>query len=159
MPTIRPSALTHVTTVQVGDIFLIDGPTGFRALAASAVVDGTAWTAYTPSSAFNVPGTSVMGPAAGRWKQIGKVVHFSVDAAVTTVGTASGAWIIGLPVAANGSNLIVGASGKEVQTLGALLAIQGASTTSCSVVKYDNTSLVAGGNGTRIQFNGTYEAA
>ncbi|SIO53833.1 hypothetical protein SAMN05443247_07624 [Bradyrhizobium erythrophlei] len=218
----RPKDAPAATAVAAGDTFLIDGATGVRALAATAVpsvlpgkvvtvnnsltlagTDGTtmtfpttsasvartdagqtftgtqafgaltattlngaaldnlAWTAYTPSSAFATPGTSVMATAAGRWKQIGKTVHFSVDATVTTVGTGTGSWVIGLPTASSASNPIIGASGKEVITLGVLLAIQavGSPATTCTVLKYDNTSLAAGGNGTRVQFNGTYEAA
>lgn len=124
-----------------------------------ASLTDTAWTTYVPTSAFSTPGTSVMATASGRWKQIGKVVHFTVDATVTTIGTGTGNWLIGLPTATNASNLIVGASGREVATLGVLLAISGNTTTTCIVSKYDNTTLATGGNGTRINFAGSFEAA
>lgn len=124
-----------------------------------AALDNLAWTAYTPSSAFSTPGTSVMGAAAGRWKQIGKVVVFSADCTVTTVGTASGNWIVGLPTAAQSASTPVGATGKEVITTGALLAIQGVSATTVACNKFDNTSIALMGNGSRIIFVGTYESA
>lgn len=123
-----------------------------------AAIDNLAWTTYTPSSAFQTPGTSVMGASLGRFKQMGKTVWFSVDCTVTTVGTATGAWFIGLPVTAGGPGTVVGASGKEVITLGVLLSVGGGATT-ITVQKFDNTSLTAGGNGTRVQIGGTFEAA
>jgi hypothetical protein len=134
--------LTAVTTATIAPLV-------------SSLTD-VAWVAYTPSSALSTPGTSVMGTPNGHWKQIGKTVFFSIDAAITTVGTGTGSWLLGLPTASTAPN-IVGASGKEVATLGALLSIQGNTTTTISVLKYDNTSLALGGNGTRVQLLGTYE--
>lgn len=121
-------------------------------------LDNTAWTTYTPTSAFGTPGTSVMGTAIGRWKQIGKTVFFSADCTVTTVGTGTGNWNVGLPTATQ-AGIVVGASGKEVATLGVMLGVKGATTLSVDVTKYDNTSIALGGNGSRIIFLGTYEAA
>lgn len=125
-----------------------------------ATLDNTAWTTYTPTSSFTTPGTSVMGSAAGRYKQIGKVVFFSVDCTVTTAGTANGSWAVGLPVAAS----VVGATwpcvaGRESATLGVLLAVSQGSSTTINCVQYNNTSLALGGNGTRIFVGGSYEAA
>lgn len=162
--TIRPKDLPVVTAPTAADKVTLDGATT-RSIAVEDLVGGIGidkgWTTYTPTSAFSTPGTSVMGAVSGRWKKLGKTVFFSVDAIVTTVGTASGNWVIGLPTATNATSLgqTVGATGKEVITTGALLAIQGGSTTTVNVNKYDNTSLALAGNGSRIIFAGFYEAA
>lgn len=148
------ASASHQFLTQIGT----DGSVLQAQPAVSDITD-VAWTAYTPTSAFSTPGTSVMGAASGRWKQVGKVVFFTADCTCTTVGTGTGQWVVGLPTAASASNTTVFASGKEVITLGSLLALQGASTTTINAVKYDNTSLALGGNGTRIIFGGAYEAA
>lgn len=122
-----------------------------------ANLSDSSWSTYTPSSAFATPGTSVMGAAAGRFKQIGKVMHFTVDCTVTTVGTGTGAWLIGLPSAANASAQAIGATGKEVITTGKLLSVQLFSTTTLSANNFDNTSVATGGNGSRVQIAGFYE--
>lgn len=119
---------------------------------------GSVWTAYTPSSALSTPGTSVMATALGRWKSIGKTIFFAIDATITTVGTGTGMWVLGLPVAAT-TFQIIPASGRELVTLGAALAISSASASTVHCAKYDNTSLAAGGNGTRVMIGGVYEAA
>lgn len=122
-------------------------------------LDNNAWTTYTPTSAWSTPGTSVMGASNGRFKQIGKLVWFTADCTCTTVGTGTGSWNVGLPTASFSSSFIPVVTGKEVITLGVLVAVGGLTTTVISVNKFDNTSLALGGNGTRINIGGFYEAA
>lgn len=163
LPAVRMPALTGDVTSTVGTVAttLAAGSasnlnSGTLAVARGGV-DQTAWTAYTPTCVFSTPGTSVIGTVVGRWKQIGKIIFFVADCTIGTVGTGTGNLVVGLPATNNGLNGIVAASGKEVITQGWLLAI-GGGTTTVNVLKYDNASLATGGNGTRAQISGTYEA-
>lgn len=130
--------------------------------AAVAVLQGqmatiqAAWTAWTPTYAGSTSGTPVVTTTSARFQQIGKTVHFHLDATITNVGTAVGNFMtFTLPAAplTPGSQI---AMGREIATAGLVVAAQG-------VGPLTIVGEGAGGTNTlvvnyRFVINGTYEA-
>lgn len=117
-------------------------------------VDQAAWTAYTPAVSASA-GTFTTVSAAGRYKQIGKTVFFSVAVTITVNGTAATAVVVGLPVTAQNANFTF--AGRENAVTGSLLVSWMGSTTTMLIQKYDGTYL--GANGYLLVVSGSYEAA
>lgn len=149
------------------DLAVADGGTGassapaartnLGAQAASADLDAvsTAWTAYTPTLTAGA-GTFTTASAAGRYKQLGKTVLFSITVTITTNGTAAG--FIGVTLPANSAAKEQAATGRENAAAGFVCGgVIGASTSQLLLTKYDNT--YPGGNGYSITMQGVYETA
>lgn len=64
---------------------------------------GAAWTGYTPTVTAGA-GTPTTVTATGKYKKIGRVVHFQHKVTVTDKGTASGAMIVTLPFTSDAAN-------------------------------------------------------
>jgi hypothetical protein len=116
---------------------------------------GTAWSTWTPTVTPS-SGTFTAVSAAGRYKQLGKTVFFSVLVSITTNGTAAGNWSFTVPVAAN-TAMTQTAAGKETAVAGSVASAQFVNGTTMAVVRYDNGYL--GGNGYKVVVSGVYEAA
>jgi hypothetical protein len=123
-----------------------------------------AWSTWTPTFSMTTTSTtpitaSVSGTGA-QYKTVGKTVLFTLDATITNVGSGNnGAFQATLPVPlANASGIVVG-SGREVITLGVLLSLANGSSNQVNIVQYNNTSLISGGNGTRVNCGGFYQSS
>jgi hypothetical protein len=83
---------------------------GDRALTSD--FSNTAWTAYTPTITADGGGFSLgNGTASGRYKQLGKTVHFYAKLVYgSTTSPGSGHWNFSLPVTAYSSNYTFSAS-------------------------------------------------
>jgi hypothetical protein len=93
---------TSWTFSLAGDV----GTTGDTGPTGAGASDLTAWTSYTPTWTSDSSTPSIgNGSLAGRYKQIGKTVFFSMKLTYgsTTTGGA-GAWMFGLPVTAYDAN-------------------------------------------------------
>jgi hypothetical protein len=124
-----------------------------------ATIDENAWTTYTPTLTSG-GGTITTSTGAGRYRRLfGRTMQVAVRATLTTIGTATGALIITLPV--NASTTIPAGilTGREVATTGNGVAgtIQSSTTVNCLFV--DSVSVFTGGNGTIVDAMITYEAA
>lgn len=116
---------------------------------------GDPWTAWTPTvTAQTGTFTSVSG--SGRYISAGKLVIWSASITITTVGTASGAVVLPLPVTASAINLHVGTGRENTSTGNALLAYTN-TTSAAYILTYNNTSAI--GAGRTLILAGTYEAA
>jgi parallel beta-helix repeat protein len=71
---------------------------------------GDAWTAYTPTIAALAGSITTLGTVSGRYLQVGKLLHVSVNVAITNIGTASGGLSITLPsgLTCNGAQVLAG---------------------------------------------------
>jgi len=142
--------------------------------AATAVgVDLDAWTAYTPTWGASVNPSIGNGTIVGRYKQIGKVVHFTIKlTAGSTTSFGAGTWVLYLPITAQSStyqfvgNVLDSSTGDRYQAIGAG-DIQG-DTSYFSVLVNSTTAsspLITTGNpmswasGDTLTISGTYEAA
>lgn len=124
---------------------------------ANILTDTGAWTAYTPSYS-PITGTFTSATASGRYKQIGKTVHFRVKFTITTLGTASTAAVdLTLPVTAQADGFVF--IGREnavtgnfflARILSGFLRINGTD---------DSASTYPAGNGYVLDVSGSYEAA
>jgi hypothetical protein len=126
---------------------LIDG-------VASIAAAQTAWTAYTPTVSAST-GSITSASATGRYKQIGKTVHFNLTVSITTNGTGADAVRATLPVTAQAANSSFG-SGRNAST-GALLQWANADTTRAFI--FNNNGTYPGADGASLSISGTYEAA
>lgn len=131
--------------------------------AAIAAFSG-AWAAWSPTFTMStVGGTPITAATSGtgaRYVQVGKMVVASLDATISNIGVGNnGAFIFSLPVTAFNASSPVGGSGVEVSTVGKFVTVQLQDTTHATTKFYDNTSLLTGGNGTRVQLMAIYEAA
>jgi hypothetical protein len=99
-------------------------------------------TTYTPTvTASSGSPTSVT--ASGNYSQSGKYVVLNVNILVNTVGTASGAIVFTLPIAAKTGSFIALGLAQEVASSGAagnILLFPSGSTTTANIRKYDFTS-------------------
>lgn len=115
------------------------------------------WTNYTPGIAAGA-GSFTSASATGRYKIIeGKTVVGKINATVATVGTGNGL-ILTLPLTAQSTSGVV-AVGREDALTGAMCIGKLISTTQIAINSYNNTNIVAGGNGSNILLEFTYEMA
>lgn len=113
--------------------------------AAVAAVTPTVMTTYTPTVTAG-SGTFTTTSATGRFYTIGKLVFFEATVTITTVGTAGGAVIVGLPATTNASGGVTSFAGHETAINGKMLtAISSASTSVMAVTNYDATAAIGAG--------------
>lgn len=128
-----------------GDISALQGQTsGYE----------SAWTTFSPTVTPQ-SGTFTSASASGAYKVIGKLVHFSVTITITTVGTATGAMSIALPVGT--AARIAAVPAIETVTTGRIGygRILSGGTTIVSILQYDNASWI--GAGATVTLTGIYE--
>lgn len=144
----------------------------------AAVSDlATAWAAYVPTWTASVTNPTLgNGTAQGRYKQVGKIVHFVLEivgGSTTTFG--SGTYSFGLPVACVYTGGWVGAPVGSAYALASTTQMQGVAqcvtaTTVQATVTVDAAGVFGGvvqlgsatagwGSGAPIRLAGTYEAA
>lgn len=167
LPAARMPALTGDVTTTVGTVAttLAAGSasnlnSGTLAVARGGV-DQTAYSTWSPTfSTTTVGGTPITASTSGtaaRFKQIGKIVYFSLDFQITNVGVGnSGQVTFTLPVTAFNASYVLTATGKEVINTSKLLAIASQSTTTGGLILYDGTTAITVNN--RFNFGGFYEA-
>jgi hypothetical protein len=112
-----------------------------------------AWTAFTPTISAS-SGTFTTVSASGTYAHLGKIIVFQMTITMTTIGTAAGTLRATLPTTANN---IATFSGRENAVTG--LMVQGnvsPASNTLSILKADNTSIIASGNVIRI--SGFYES-
>jgi hypothetical protein len=122
----------------------------------SGTIFGAGWLAYTPTVTA-ATGTLTSASGTGRYRVIGKTVHFQLAATITTNGTGAGSINATLPVA-NTASAIGIAAGREDGVTGK--ALQGKIPASSSVMStflYDGT--YPGANGAVCIVSGIYEMA
>jgi hypothetical protein len=112
-----------------------------------------AWSTYTPTFSAQ-SGSITTATASGRYKVIGKTVHFMAQLAITTNGTGATAIILSLPVTALEASF--GFSG--VTTTGGQVLLGWTSDTSHVTIETP-TSGYPGGNGVTLVISGIYESA
>ncbi len=113
----------------------------------------SAWTAFTPT--VNTQAGSSTVTAAGRYKLIGKTVHFNVNLTITAAGTGTGYIEVTIPPAGvplSGSNFVV-SENLITGLIGWVRLV--ASGTKFRLLKYDNSTYIATNH--VLYFNGTYE--
>lgn len=148
-------ALTIVRAQEgtTGLQFEIGDQLDIEVTAASLTAVEAAWTAFSPTIIAG-SGTFTAVAGAGRYRQVGKTVNFTIIVTVTTQGTAA-TWIdYTLPVTAQAATgAVVGVeTSANVPMLGRIF-----STTHGYIWRYDG--VFVGASGTTIQVSGTYEAA
>lgn len=138
-----------LTTGVTGTLPVANGGTGET---------GTAWTSYTPTVTASA-GTFTTVSATGKYKKIGRVVHYNIKVTITTVGTASGQVWATLPFTAESASTIfpVGV-GYESAATGIFLAgfIPWYAPTQVYITKLDGTSAIVAGY--VLNMCGTYES-
>lgn len=153
---------TNTAAIATNTTNIATNTTNIATNTASIAAINAAWTAWTPTFSMTTTGGTLISTSTNlaRYMQIGKTVFFQVDMVISSVGVGnSGSLLFTLPATMQSSVGVIGATGKEVITLGKLLSVQRNDTTHGAVLVYDNTSLITGGNGTRPCFAGMYEAA
>lgn len=138
-----------LTTGVTGTLPVANGGTGET---------GTAWTSYTPTVTAS-SGTFTTVSATGKYKKIGRVVHYNIKITITTVGTAAGVVYATLPFTAESSTTIFPVGiGYESAATGVYLAgfIPWYSPTQVYITKLDTTSAIAAGYA--LNMCGTYES-
>jgi hypothetical protein len=112
---------------------------------------GGAWTTYTPSLT-PAAGSFTSASAAGRWRQIGKIVHIRVAITIVTNGTAGGSIQVSTPVNLATTTVLSGAN-----TTDGVLGYAVGDTATIFLTRYDGTYL--GASGKTLVISGSYEAA
>jgi hypothetical protein len=123
-------------------------------LAADTDLAVAAWSTYTPTIGAS-SGTITTASGTGRYKQVGKTVHLTLQAIITANGTGSVSLTATLPVPPS-ATLVRILAGRENQNTGKMLqgVIVGGA---MQIFNYDNSYPAANGN--VIYVTGTYEAA
>jgi hypothetical protein len=131
---------TRLAIGTTGQILTVAG--GVPSWATAGATGFPAATTYTPTvTASSGSPTSVT--ATGNYSQSGKYVICNVNITVNTVGTASGAIVFTLPIAAKSGSFIALGLAQEVSSSGAagnILVYPAGSTTTANIRKYDFTS-------------------
>lgn len=113
------------------------------------------YTSFTPTITAG-SGTFTTVSASSRYLVIGKMCHWIGRVTITTVGTASGAVVLTLPVTRGGALNVVGYA-EETAAVGFSAFIFINDPSGASILKGDYTSVIGAGRG--IDFNITYEVA
>lgn len=116
----------------------------------------SSWTTYTPTVTSG-SGTPTTVSAAGRWKQMGKIVFAQVTVTITTVGTASGVVFVPLPTNASTSGVYIGTCYEFITTgnTGAAAIIGSSNATRLQTAQYNGTTFWV--NGYQVGCSVTYE--
>lgn len=123
------------------------------ALTALSSATTGAWTAFAPTVTAS-SGTFTTVSASGSYARFGNVVFFQMTITITTAGTATGTLRATLPTTANS---VATFAGRE--NTGTGFMVQGnvsAASNVLSIMKYDNTTIIADTRAVRI--SGTYES-
>lgn len=115
-----------------------------------------AWSTFSPVLSAETGSYSNASPSNGRYIAYGKTIHWSLTITIVSAGTAAGAVRFALPVTAAMTGAYIG-NGREGASTGAALVCFNASTTTASVLRYDNATIIASGR--TLSLSGTYEAA
>lgn len=119
-------------------------------------IDDNAWAAYTPVVTSESGAITTMGARVGKYRRLaGRTIVAQVRATVTTAGTAGGALIFTLPVAA-ATDIPAVVNGRESALNGRGLC--GLTNGASAIVTYDDASSVFA-NGVQVTVEVTYEAA
>jgi hypothetical protein len=140
----------HIKTLNLE----IDGAGRYN----GATIDELGWSSHTPAIS-SAGGSITTSSTSGQYRRLfGRTIVYRGRVTLTTVGTATGALQIDLPVDADTTNSAV-LYGREVGTTGKGVAgtIQSADLVNCIFV--DAASVFTGGNGTIVDFEIIYEAA
>lgn len=113
---------------------------------------------FTTTTVGGTPITAAVIATGARFKQVGKLVNFTLDFQISNIGAGNtGLVTFTLPVTAASASLVLAGSGKEVINTAKLLAIGSSSATIGTIAMYDATSPIVLNN--RFQLGGFYEAA
>lgn len=115
---------------------------------------GAAWTTWTPT-VVPAAGAFTTVAATGSYLAIGKLVLFTIEITITTVGTASGAMSFALPVGTAKRPAAVLANETATVGLMGYGRIASAGSTVFAIQKYDNSSYI--GAGAKVVLTGFYE--
>lgn len=127
-----------------------DAATALATLGAPAITSGS----YTPTVVSSGGTITTLGTRTAIWTRIGDVCCVEIEAAITTIGSASGSINMGLPFnAASGTGAVLAAANTAVVTTGTGFISPGGNTV--NVFKYDGT-LIAG-SGSVIRASGCYK--
>jgi hypothetical protein len=137
------------------------GTSGVPSLPLSVANGGTgnaggAPTAYTPAFTCGSGSITTPGALTGAYQQVGKVVTFTLYAAITTIGTCATSLSVSLPVAASGSyNQALNGfdGGTSLKTINGYI---GATGSTMALHYYDGT--LPNASGVVVIFTGTYFA-
>lgn len=128
-------------------------------MADSTAATGLKWagtyTTFTPTVTAG-SGTFILASATSRYVVIGKMCHWFGKVTITTVGTASGAIVLTLPVNRGATGNAVGYA-EETAAVGFQAFIFINASDGATILKGDYTSAIGAGRG--IDFNVTYEVA
>lgn len=112
-----------------------------------------AWSAWTPTLTAEGGGFT-LASATGRYIAHGKTIVWQATVTITTVGTATGATIFTLPVAAAAVSHI--GDGRENGATGAALQVWTTNGTHARVVRYDGATAIGASHS--LLLSGTYES-
>lgn len=115
----------------------------------------SAWTPYTPVVTA-ASGTFTTVTATGRYKKIGRTVFVTANLVVTTVGTATGAARMSLPVASSNAIAFIGVGRENALTGNAFTCFLSDANT-LQMVTYNNTFGLS--NGSQLAVSFVYESA
>jgi hypothetical protein len=112
-----------------------------------------AWSSWTPTLTAETGGFT-LASATGRYIAHGKTIVWQATITITTAGTAAGACIFTLPVAAAAVSAL--GSGRENASTGAALQVWTTTGATGRVLRYDNTTAIA--NSRTLLVGGSYES-
>lgn len=123
-------------------------------LQTSPAIDQSSWTTYTPT-VTSALGTITTSSATGAYKVVGKTVHFTLSATITTNGTGSSAVRATLPFTASNRDFTGGGDDAGNTDKGVWWHIQ-PSSTYLRIKFYDGT--YPGSNTAVLVMSGSYES-
>lgn len=149
----NPSTRSGDQTILDGNLVIGTAGKGINFSAAGGdtltIYDEGTWTPTVTSSS----GTFTTTSATGTYTRVGRLISFSLEITITTVGTASGAVLATLPFTPAVANCV--AMGRERNNTG--FSLQGTisnGSSTMTIQKYDNTSIIGAGN--ILVMTGTY---
>lgn len=154
------------STTGTGSVVLAGSPTLVTPVLGAATattingvsIDSNTFSTYTPTVAATAGGFD-SAVATGRWKSFGRLIHFITNVNITSIGTAAGRLLVGIPsgsVAAVGAGQAVGLNGVTGQPLMGLPFFDTA--TQVSVVRTADATF-PGSTGQILYISGWYERA
>lgn len=145
---------TNTTNIATNTTNIATNTTNIATNTASIAALQTAWSTWTPTV---IPGAGAFttASASGGYFVIGKLVHFSVTITITTVGTASGAMTIALPIGTAARPAMVPLTETAVIGNMGYGRIASGGTTIFAIDQYNNASYIAAG--AVVTLTGIYE--